>query len=130
MATGLAVPFQTKQGRLVRLTGEDQLRKIILLSLSDCESSNPFQDLGIGIQAIFNVDGPEVRFSVANRIQAAFKRLNTQGRATLSPGYPKFEVNRSQQELVVYVRYINIETTTTNEMAIVYGGALSGQAQV
>jgi hypothetical protein len=130
MATGLSAPFAVKQGRLIRTTGEEQLRKIILLSLSDCSSDNPFQDLGIGIQAIFNVEGPEVRFSIARRIQGVFKLLQAQGRATLSPNYPKFEVNRAQCELVVYIHYINLETATTNELAIVYGGALSGPTQV
>jgi hypothetical protein len=125
MASGIALPFGTVNGRLALITGEEQLQKIILLSLSDCDSANPFQDLGIGMRAIFAIDGPEVRSHLSEEIKKAFTRFEKAGKARLSPGYPKFDMNSTTQELVAHVRYINMETATTSELDIVYSAMLA-----
>jgi len=127
---GLRIPIQASAGRLETVRGEDQLRKVIVLNLSDCESSNPFQDIGIGSAMVFDVDDPTTRARISRNIATLFKRLEREGRARLSQGYPIFTADQVSQELHCEVRYVNLETTREEEISILYATALSGVAQV
>lgn len=126
MASGIQFPFQADAyGRLAIVDGEENLRKIILLNLSACPSANPFQDLGIGLEAIFDLNDESVRARLANRVKQVFKRLAAQGRARLATGYPRFQINPfDTAELLIEVKYINLETRTEEEMLLDFESAL------
>lgn len=127
---GLAVPISGQGGRIATVSGEDQLRKIIILNLSDCDSANPFQDLGLGSEIIFDIDSPATQGRIRARIMQVFQRLEQADRARLSPGYPIFRSDPDRQELVADVRYVNLETTDEEELAVSYATALSGVARM
>ncbi len=118
---GLGVPIRVEAGGLAVCAGEEQLRNIILLSLSLCESENPFQDLGIGADLVFDNDTEAVRGRIRGRVSSLFRRLEREGRARLVLGYPIFA--REDDGLVVQLRYINLETTEEAELELLYGSA-------
>lgn len=118
---GLGVPIRAEAGGLAVCAGEEQLRNIIVLSLSLCDSENPFQDLGIGADLVFDNDTASVRGRIRSRVSALFRRLEREGRARLVLGHPIFA--REGGELVVQLRYINLETTEEAEIELLYGSA-------
>jgi hypothetical protein len=130
MMKGISIPIGGQGGKLATVSGEDQLRKIIILNLSDCESANPFQDLGIGAQVIFDASSPATQGVIRSRIMQVFKRLERQGRASLAQGYPTFSADRDNGQLIAEIRYINLETTSEEELAIGYATAMGGVATV
>ncbi len=121
MPTGIAWPFQAVNGKVKTVTGEEQLKKLIMIRLMDCDSANPFVDLGIGSDMVFAIDSEETRNILRLRIAEIFAHFERQGRAKLAPGFPIFTSDRNQQELHADVRYINLETALPEELTIKYG---------
>lgn len=115
MASGISLPIRVANGRLVKDSGETQLKKIISLALADCESGNPFQELGVDPAVIFSLNREEVRAYAKRRVIEVFKRLQAEGRATILSGYPVFK-QEAEGELVCEIKYINLETTAAEEL--------------
>lgn len=118
--TGIALPLQVVQGRLRLASGEDQLKKIIFLGLSDCDSMNPFQDLGIDTRVIFSINDTDSQARIRRRIQDLFAQLQAQGRAKLAPGAPTFSTDAETQDLIADIEYVNMETTAIDELSLQY----------
>ena len=56
---GLNVPVGTGvYGRTFLVSGSEQLRKLMSLAFRDCDSENPFQDLGLDQSIIFSINDP------------------------------------------------------------------------
>ena len=81
---GLEVPIEAQNGRLMTVAGEDQLKKILMLNLSNCDSANPFQDLGLDPGIVFRLDDPDTRALIRSQIVTLFKRFEREGRARLA----------------------------------------------
>lgn len=112
MATGLTLPIAVVNGRVLRSSGTEQLHKVIMLGLSENDSDNPFQDIGFN-RGVFDVNDPSQAARYTNRIVRLFQRLEGEGRAKLTAGYPKFET--SGEELIVTIKYIDLETDQPQE---------------
>ena len=125
---GLEVPIEAQNGRLITVAGEDQLKKILMLNLSNCDSANPFQDLGLDPGIVFRLDDPDTRALIRSQIVALFKRFEREGRARLANGSPSFVSDPATQTLMADVRYINLETTTEVEMRLIFESSLGGVA--
>jgi len=125
---GLSVPVRADAtGQLVFDDGEDQLKKIIMLNLADGTSDNPFQDLGVGTGSIFAVTDSRRVTYIRERINRLFARLKAEGRAQLA-STPEFSVLAGSGELVVDVRYLNLETEMDGELKLAFGGTQPGVA--
>ena len=120
MATGIALPFKGISGAVATVSGSAQLQKLIIVRLSDCDSANPFQDLGIGADVIFGIDSEESRNVLRLRILEVFKHFEQAGRAKLMGGYPVFAFNSSTQELQADIKYINLEIAQPEEFHLAY----------
>jgi hypothetical protein len=118
--TGIALPISVVKGRLQLTDGEDQLKKIIFLGLSDCDSANPFQDLGIDTTVVFSIADEDTKARVRRRIVTVFDNLKAQGRARLASGSPAFSVDSETQELIAEIEYVNMETTAVDELRLAY----------
>jgi len=114
-------------GRAVTVEGTEQLKKIISLGLSDKDSCNPFQDEGIGKRFVFALPDERTVADVSARVRAVFTRLSAQGRARLVAGYPKFEIDHVLQDLVVDIRFIDLEATKEAELAVRFGLGAAGE---
>jgi hypothetical protein len=123
MAQGLTLPVQAAKGRAVLDQGDDELRKVIMIALSDCDSANPFQDLGLDPSDVFAINDEVTQAEIRQRIAVAFKRFEAEGLARLLPGYPKFGVNSVAQELISELKYQNLETTLTEDLSLAWTGS-------
>lgn len=122
MSQGLDLPLGADQGRARLARGEDQLKKIITLALSDGDSENPFQDLGIGNGNVFDVNDQDLQARLRQRIVAVFRRFSTERRAALAPGSPTFRRGGADgEELIASIKYVNMETTDSDELEIPLG---------
>lgn len=116
MAAGLALPVRTLNGRAVLSVGEDQLKKIIMTCIADCDSANPYQELGIDTAIVFTLNDDQTKAYARRRITDAFKRLEAEGRARLN-GAPKFDMETSG-ELTCTISYFNMETTLAEDITL------------
>lgn len=122
-AQGLTLPVQVSKGRAVYDRGDAQLRKVIMVALSDCDSLNPFQDLGLDPTDVFAINDEITQAEIRQRIAIAFRRFEAEGTARLLQGYPKFAINSDTQELISELKYQNLETTLTDELALAWSDA-------
>lgn len=130
MAKGLNLPVGTLQGRAVLIEGEEQLKKVIQLAVSDCESDNPFQEEGIGNDSVFDINDALTEQRLRRRVIDAFRALAAQGRARLDPSYPMFSRDSFNQELWIDIRYINLETTNTEDVQLKVGSGAGSTVSV
>ena len=121
---GIAIPFQANgRGGLLLLTGGEQMRKIIFTRLSDCESSNPYQqDIGIGADMIFAINDESLQAELRRRIDLNFSELRAQGRARLLKP-PLFKRKSETQELEVLVQYLDMETNKPEEVKMIFSAS-------
>jgi hypothetical protein len=124
--TGIAVPFSSDgRGRLALVSGDNQLSKIIMLNLSDLDSTNPYQgDIGIGAEMVFAIASTRLRADIRRRINALFRRLQLQDRARLD-GAPDFVTDSSLQEVTCSITYINLEENKPGQVGLKFSLANS-----
>jgi hypothetical protein len=126
---GLSIPIGTDdEGRLKLVTDDDQqLAKIIMLGLCDCTSGNPYQQLGIPLDNIFDINDRGTRSRVQEYLERFFKRLERQGRARLI-SVEADDSRNEHGEAVLRVRYANIKTRSVREVA--FGISRTGAARI
>lgn len=106
--TGLAIPVGvTSDGRARLSTGDEQLTKIIGLHLSNADSENPFQKIGIdGI--VFDINDRRAQPLIRYRMDALFARLKGEKRAKLDEDSIRFTSLEGEMEL--HFKYWNLRT--------------------
>jgi hypothetical protein len=126
-STGIALPIRFENGRVVRESGTAQLEKIIMLACLDEDSANPFQNLGLGGEVVFQLNDENLASRYAARIHDVFRRLEADGRARLADGYPKFTPDPITAELIASVKYIDLKTDINpDEFRFAIGSPFSG----
>lgn len=116
--TGLAIPVRADgRGRWQRLSGSQQTRKIILLNLTDGQSRNPFQDIGLGRDMIFASMSRSLQADMRRRIKTMFDRFEAAKRARLIK-QPVFTEFPETQELEVRIDYLDMENNKPQEAVI------------
>lgn len=96
-------------------SGEEQLRKIIVLSLLDGDSSNPWNtDAGIPNPA-FRLTSIAMKAEILARVKARFKRLDAEHRARLIEARFLREVD-SDGTLELTIRYLDLHTDREDEI--------------
>lgn len=115
MAKGLALPISVNGrggARTVKATAH--LRQTIFAGLRPNESMNPFQpgngvEVGVSDRLIFAVNGPAAETRARRQIVRFFKRLRQADLAKLAPGDEGVSFERVENEVVVRVRYVDLE---------------------
>lgn len=108
--TGMSVPIAVDQaGGALLDEGGDQILKLLMLALTNCESANPFQNLGLPEDIIFRINDPIVEAEVALAIENVFKTFETAKRARLVKA-PEF-TRRVEGELEVRIDWVDLEET-------------------
>ena len=131
---GIAIPTQIIHGRARLSEKAEQLSKIILLSLADGDSMNPFAtDYGMPIP-VFNLADQTTRSLIKRAIEKHFERFEAQGRARLEKvifrgatdpvtgGFSSLTSDAGNFE--IHVHYTNLESGT--DQTIVKNYRLSG----
>lgn len=110
MATGLTIPVTvSSNGGFAMSSGSDHDNDIIAAALASDENDNSFQqNLGVGEQAIFDINDELSRASILTRLRAVFNRFETQKRYKLLENSIRWMDQEGEQILVC--QYVNLET--------------------
>lgn len=116
-ASGIDNPIRPDgDGGLSLTEGDAYIRSQVLACVSPNESDNPFQDLGGDELAIFNnADDIRWRTQVKRRIARQFKFLEDENLARLEK--ITFEQGDAEGDFRVVIRYLNLESTTSNSVS-------------
>lgn len=120
MAQGIRLPLQTKNGRLVKLSGDDYIEQLIFTALGDNETENPFQDIGLGEFMIFGINDSYTEGEIRERVKQVFESLENDQLAKLASDDKalSFERNKGTGQLVLFLSYVNLETQEQNEIEV------------
>lgn len=117
MPKGLALPLDVNSlGRATVVSGSEQLGKLLIIAIQPCSSDNPFQDLGLPENLIFDINSPTLHGKLNLAIQNIFASFEKEGRARLRS--VNFENVSETQELKVFVEYQDLETMQEKEVAL------------
>jgi len=74
-ASGLAMPVAIGgDGGLKLLAGDEYITQLVRTYAADCDSDNPFQDVGIGLEAVFQLSSDGAwKGQVRRKLQQMFK---------------------------------------------------------
>jgi len=111
MPTGLKVPISVnKKGGLSLVSGDENDKKIISLSLGDDDNENAFQqNIGLGVGMIFSIADELSRPKIMRRLTEVFRKFESQKRYLLKTNTIKWQKDQNQQ-LVLEFKYINLES--------------------
>lgn len=114
MATGLAVPVRAFRGRAVIDEGDKEMGKLVLLAVSDRESTNPWNDdAGIRVP-LFGLNNSATRALLSREIQGHFTRWEGEERAKLLG----LGITGQAEELSARIEYRDIETDTAQDVVL------------
>jgi len=118
MAQGIAFPFRASPRKGVELSeGPEYIRHLVLVALGDCDSDNPYQDLGIGNAVIFrNLSNPAVQGWVTRKVRDIFRTFEAEELARLHT--LDFEGSVDDGDLTALITYVDLETNTPNELRV------------
>lgn len=115
MATGIKVPLRAINGRLEKLGGDAYIEQLIMTGLGDCQSENPFQDIGLGEFMIFGINDDRSTSDIRTRIAQVFALLEADQLAKLER--LTFE-EEDGHEKKAHLTYVNIETQERHEIEV------------
>lgn len=120
MAQGLKLPLETRNGRLVQLSGDDYIEQLVSVMLGDGESDNPFQDLGLGEFMVFGINDAVTDGEIKERVVRGFAILERDQLARLdNPDTDLvFRKGDSPGERILEITYTNMETQERPEIEV------------
>ena len=120
MAIGLKMPVGvTSAGGAALLDEPDELRKLVILAISEGEDDNPFQQLGIDMRIIFAQNDPSAVALARSSITAILNKFDE--RLALDSSVPiQFNIEENG-ELRVQFRYVNLDSNEPNDFNEVLG---------
>jgi hypothetical protein len=111
MAQGMRLPARVKAGRFEKLSGDAYISQIIMTALAGHDSSNPFQDIGLGDWMIFELNDKLTITEIRTRLELIFVSLAADQLATLESPQKDIRLSRnSEGELHCDLTYNNMET--------------------
>jgi len=108
MPTGLAIPVGVNKSGGARIEANEskQLRKILILALSEGGDSNPFQQLGLIPGLIFSIDNSAFRGRAERTLKAILAKFSD--RVELAPDEQiKFEKGTVEGEIIMSFKYVD-----------------------
>jgi len=115
-AKGIATPWKAESGRLVLLEGDEFIRQLILAALGGSESTNAFQDLGLGEDMIFDQNKQVVHSQIEQRIEIAFAPLVRDQLAK----YVSSKIEAKGSEAFMEIEYENLENGDRSTIKVPY----------
>lgn len=124
MTQGISVTLKgSGRGGLKQDKDNDHIRGLLSVALGEGESDNPFQDLGLGEDMIFDPADPATFTSVRDRIKEIFDDFERAELAKLQarPDNLKVTFDKTAPEggaygMIVYA--VNLETDSPFEMTV------------
>ena len=106
MARGIELPTRAKNGRLRLLAGDEYIRQLVITAMQPGDSENPFQDLGIGEDMIFEINDDLLEGEIRARAERVFTILDRDQLARLE----SLRFERENGDLTMFVDYVDLET--------------------
>ena len=115
MPTGLKVPVRVNKsgGAAIETNESEQLKKLILLALSEGGDLNPFQSLGISPD-IFSIKDAAFRGRAKRAVEDVLAKF--EALITLNPTKPLVFDDSVEGEVTVTFEYIDLQTHKVNEL--------------
>lgn len=114
MATGLRVPFGVSiDGRVALESGSRELINVLKLALSSGEDDNPFQNLGINEEMIFDINDPSSRGLLRSYVRRILSKFSD--RISLDTSQPIDLTQNEDNILSVSFRFVNLETSEVTD---------------
>lgn len=118
MAQGIKLPLEIKNGRLVKLSGDEYIDQLLRIAFIGMESENPFQSLGLGEWMIFGLNDAMTEGEISEKIISIFESFQRSQLARLQNPDEDIVFRRADGELSVEIDYINMETQERSEMEV------------
>jgi len=115
MPTGLKIPVGVDKsgGAAIETNESAQTKKLLLLALSENDDDNPFQDVGIDEDLIFQVKSPGTRARAERKINRVLERFFD--RIRLAPDTPIQFKEDAEGEIEISFSYVDLLTNKTEE---------------
>ena len=114
MAQGLDIPVGVdKRGGAKLVDGDPNDQKVIFTAMSDCDSENAFQDLGLGSGMIFDILSPNMRATILRKTKNIFDEFFRLHRFKLLTGSVRWTEDPDNGALNLTFKYLNIESDET-----------------
>lgn len=118
---GLAIPIRTnRRGGAQTLQGSEYVAQTIRVGLTPNLSANPFQigggvDVGVSERVVFDVNAPGAAARIRREVTRFFTRVRESNLARLATE-DGVAVRREGEELLVTVRYVELESDSEREL--------------
>ena len=123
---GIKLPLKAKAGRLQLLGDDEYIRQLVELALGDSESTNPFQDIGLGEFMIFENNIGDVQGRVEQRLSVAFAPLERDEIARVTDSRV-YSGQSGSGEMFLDVEYENMENGKRDTVTVPFpNGASTG----
>jgi hypothetical protein len=122
MSKGLKLPMGVDNtGGAAMVSGEENDRKTIFSALSDCENQHAFQqDVGLGNAMVFNINDGRIRAKIQRKVEAIFRQFRAENRFKLDIGSIKWTAKTDTGELMLALKYVDLETEETKSFQRVF----------
>lgn len=118
MAQGAIIPSVVRNGRLVKISGNEYIRMLLMLAFGEGESDNPFQDLGLGEFMIHGINDAESEGEIRPRVERMFLSFERDQLARLDNPADDIEFFQAEGDKFMIVRYWDLETQERTEVEV------------
>ena len=126
MAKDLKIPITLgPKGQAEPIEGSDLTRQLLLIALRECESDNPFQNLGVDEKFIFEGDALALRSRLELKVADVFDTFERARLAKLATGEEMEIIKLESGVLEMRIKYIDLETGKQNELLARNAGGLT-----
>ena len=117
MARGLKLPTRVSAGRLEMLGGDAYIEQLLAIGLGDGESTNPWNQKGLGEFMIFALNDAEIEGEIRERVKGIFSSLERDQLARLAGGRAvRFSNQGSEKKM--FIEYDNLENGERRELEV------------
>ena len=120
MATGLKIPVGVDKsgGAAIETNSQEQLKKLVILALSEGGDDNPFHDLGLAPNLIFQIKDSAFRAQAQREIERVLAQFPE--RVSMIPNEPITFEEDVEGEVSVNFKYIELEKNTVEEFSTTF----------
>lgn len=106
MARGIQLPTKAVNGRWQMLSGDAYIEQLIRVALLGSESDNPFQDIGLGSDIIFDINDGLLDGEIRSKLEQVFSIFERDQLARLAA----YNLEHVDGDVILVLSYINLET--------------------
>ena len=123
---GMAVPVGVNKSGGAKLNPKtNHFNQTLALAFAEGGDKDPFQNLGISSDVIFQINDINAQAKIKRRIEQIANKF--QGQISLDPEMPVVFKHNKEGELEMTVKYIDLATDEEEEFTNVFSSAATGR---